>query len=153
MSDAEKLSRPSFQELQGGVTVGTAEAMQSSKMTRRTIAYELVIEDKEPRSPLPYGRLYAAAGGLFHPFLSGAAVARSPLSFQARSQLQPFTDRIAVGAEGFTVAGTADNRPVDGAARFGSEAMARDYMRRKLEANPSLAGSVHVLPDSEVNRA
>jgi hypothetical protein len=127
--------------------------VQSSTVTRRTIAYELIVEDKEAQRPLPFGKLYAAAAGLFHRFLGGAAVARSPLSFQARSQLQPFTDRIAVGPEGFTVASTADNRPVDGTARFRSEAMARDYMRRKLEADASLGGTVHVLPDSEVNRA
>ncbi len=153
MNDSEKLSRPSYQQMKGGVTVGTAEAMQSSRMTRRTIAYEIVVEDKEPKRPLPFGKLYRAAGGLFHPFLNGAAVARSPLSFQTKSQLQPFTDKIAVGAEGYTVANTADNKPLDAGSRFTSEAMARDHMQRQVDTNPSLAGNIHVLPNHEVNAA
>jgi hypothetical protein len=151
MSDDEKLSRPSFQEMKGGVIVGTSEAMQSSKMTRRTIAYELVIEDKESKQPLPVGVFYRAAAGLFHPFLNGNAAARSSLSFAQKVQLSPFAEKIAVGPAGHTVARTLDNTPHDAGSRFGSEAKARDYMNARIAADPSLAGTLHVLPNHEVN--
>jgi hypothetical protein len=151
MNDDDKLSRPSYQDLKGGVVIGTAEAAQSSKMANRVIAYSVTIIDKEPQKPLPKGKFYPAIAGLFHPFLSGAAVARSPLSYQRKSQLQPFTDKIAVGQEGYTVSSTNDNKPLNSASQFSSEAMARDYMNSQLRGNPSLSGSIHVLPGSEVN--
>jgi hypothetical protein len=153
MSDADKLSRPSYQQIKGGVTVGTAEAIQSSKMTRRTIAYDIIIEDKGVLKPLPPGKLYKAAPGLFHPFLVGASVARSPLSFRIKSQLQPFSDKIAVSPEGYSAANTLDNKPLSTSSRFSSEAKARDYLQRKVAGDSSLVGAVHVLPDSEVNES
>jgi hypothetical protein len=151
MSDNDKLSRPSYQDLKGGVVVGTAQAMQSSKMTRRAIAYSITIIDKEPQKPLPKGKFYPAISGLFHPFLSGAAVARSTLSYQVKSQLRPYTDKIAVGPENYAVSNVSDNKPFDASLQFSSEAMARDYMRTQLTANPTLTGAIHVLPGSEVN--
>lgn len=150
MNDNDKLSRPSYQDLKGGVVIGTSEAAQSSKMTRRTIAYSVTIIDKEPKKPLPRGKFYPAIAALFHPFLSGSAVARSTLSFQRKSQLRPYSDKIAVGQEGYTVSSTTDNKAFDSSSQFSSEAMARDYMNSQLKANPAFAGAIHVLPGSEV---
>jgi hypothetical protein len=148
MSDAEKLSRPSYQQLKGGVTIGAAGGPQSSKMTRKKIDYQVTIIDKEPVRP---GIRLAAISGLFHNFLAGSAVTRSELSFHAKSQLAPYPDKVAVAAEGYTVASTQDNRATGANATFSSEAMAVDFMRTQVLANPSLAGSMHVLPSYEVN--
>jgi len=148
MSDAEKLSRPSYQQLKGGVTIGAAGGPLSSKMSRKKIAYQVTIIDKEPvRPPL---RL-AAISGLFHNFLAGSAVALSKLSYRTKSQLQPYPDKVAVGAEAYTVASTQDNKAISATAVFSSEAMARDFMLSQVAANPSLAGSIHVLPSHEVS--
>jgi hypothetical protein len=148
LTDAEKLSKPSYQLFKSGVTIGTAEAMQSSKMTRRVIAYETIIEDKEPQRPI---LLTQAMAGLFAPFLAGAAVAQSPLSNQVQSRLQPYDDKIGIGAEGYTVASTLDNTPHDATSGFSSEAMATQYMQAQAVKNPSIAGQLHVLPNHEVN--
>jgi hypothetical protein len=152
MSDSEKLSRPSYQRLKGGVTIGTAEAIQTSEMTRRKIEYEVSIIDREP-TPVTSPLKLRAVAGLFHPFLTGAAVARSPLSAQTRSRLQPFADKIAVTGPRFTVARSDDNKPHDARSTFASEAMAAQYLRKQVDADPSLAGSLHVLPEHEVNAA
>jgi hypothetical protein len=151
LSDQEKLSRPSYQQIKGGVVIGSSQAMQSSKMARRNISYSITIIDKEPQKPLPKGKFYPAIATLFHRFLSGSSVARSSLSNQVKSQLSPFTDKIALGTEGYTVSNTSDNRAFNPKSQFSSEATARDYMQQQLAANPSLAGSLHVLPSSEVN--
>jgi hypothetical protein len=151
LSDQEKLSRPSYQRIKGGVVIGSSDAMQSSKMSRRTISYSITIIDKEPKKPLPKGKFYPAIATLFHRFLSGSSVARSALSNQVKSQLSPFSDKIAVGSEGYTVSNTSDNRAFNAKSQFSSEATASDYMRQQLATNPSLAGSLHVLPSSEVN--
>lgn len=150
MSDSDKLSRPSYQELKGGVIIGSSDSMLSSKMTRRTINYDVTIIDRDPQQPLFRGRI-AAVAGLFHPFLSGSAAARSPLSYQGKSQLRPFTDMITVGQEAYAVSSTLNNTPLSAAASFSSEAKARDYMNNQIASNPSSAASMHVLPNSEVN--
>jgi hypothetical protein len=150
LSDAEKLSRPSYQELKGGVTIGASGGLQSSKMTRRPIAYDITIVDKQSVKPLPLGLRYRGVNGLFNRFLPGSAAARSPLSFHGKSQLQPYTDKITVGAESFTVANTANNKALDATSTFSSEAMARQYMQAQVSASPSLVGTLHVLPNHEV---
>lgn len=151
MSDSDKLSRPSYQELKGGVIIGNSDSMQSSKMTRRTISYDITIIDKEPQQPLPKGKYYGAIPGLFHRFLSGSAAARSALSYQRKTQLQPFSDTISVGQEGYAVSNMTDNKPVSAGATFSSEAMARDHMNKQVASGAVSAGAVHVLPNSEVN--
>jgi len=149
MSDAEKLSRPSYQDLKGGVTIGAAGAPKSSRMTRRRIEYAVTIIDKEPVRSL---FTLKAVAGLFHNFLAGAAVAHSSLSYQAKSQLAPYPDKITVGSEGYTIATMHDNKPFGAQSTFSSEAMATEYMNRRMVEDPSLAGSVHVLPNHEVNQ-
>jgi hypothetical protein len=148
MSDAEKLSRPSYQQIKGGVTIGAAGGPQSSKMTRRLVDYQVTIIDKE--SVQPPDRV-KAIGGLFQNFLAGAAVAQSSLSFQSRTRLAPNPDKVAVAAEGFTVVSILDNKPFDAASSFSSEAVAVDYLRSRTALNPSLAGSLQILPNHEVN--
>lgn len=151
MSDSDKLSRPSYQDLKGGVIIGNSDSLQSSKMTRRTISYYITVIDKEPQQPLPKGVHYGAISGLFHPFLAGSAAARSALSHQRKTQLQPFSDTISVGQEGYAVSNTTDNKPVSAGASFSSEAMARDYMNSQVGSGGASADAVHVLPNSEVN--
>lgn len=151
MSDSDKLSRPSYQDLKGGVIIGNSDSMQSSKMARRTISYDITIIDKEPQQPLPRGKYYGAIPGLFHRFLSGSAAARSALSYQRKTQLQPFSDKISVGQEGYAVSSTTDNKPVSAGATFSSEAMARDHMNNQVASGAVSSGAVHVLPNSEVN--
>jgi hypothetical protein len=151
MSDSDKLSRPSYQEMKGGVIIGSSDSMKSSKMTRRNLSYDITIIDKEPQQPLPRGRFYGAISGLFHPFLSGSAAARSAVSYQNKSQLTPFTDKISVGQEKYAVSNTSDNIAINASASFSSEAMARDYMNSQAAKNPSAAAGMHVLPKSEVN--
>ena len=150
MSDAEKLSRPSYQHLKGGVTIGAAGGPKTSKMTRRTIDYAVTIIDKEPVRP---GLRLKAIAGLFHNFLAGAAVARSALSYQTKSQLAPNDGKITATTEGYTVAITRDNTAFNAQSTFTSEAMATDYMRRTVAANPTLTGSLQVLPNHEVNQS
>lgn len=148
MSDAEKLSRPSYQKTKGGVVIGGTTASRSSTMTRRKIAYEVTIIDKEPVKPR--GRLVEIES-LFAGFLSGAAVARSDLAFHARDLLAPQPGKVVAGDEEYIVASTVDNTAFDGPTTFSSEAMAAEYMNRSVAADPALAGALHVMPAFEVN--
>ncbi len=130
------------------MTIGVAGAPRPSRMTRRRIEYQITVIDKEPVRPV---LKIKAAIGLFLPFLSGAAVAKSPLSHHVKTQLEPYDEKVAVAHEGFTIASTHDNTPFAGATSFSSKAMARDALQQHLANDPSLAGTLHVLPAFEVN--
>jgi hypothetical protein len=151
LSDAEKLSRPSYQKMAGGVVItpGGGE-LRSSRMTRRKVEYEVTLIDKEPARPVRLLKRLLAVAGLFTSFLRGGAVARSKLSRQYQTQLQPFSDKLAARPEGYTVAFTRDNTPFESTATFASEAMAADYLKRRLGTSPGLRDSLHVIPSYEV---
>jgi hypothetical protein len=152
MGDAEKLSRPSFEKMPGGATITLGgSSIQSSKVTRRKIEYEVTIIDEEPVKPLPFGKLLAAAAGLFFSFVRGSAVAQSKLSHNYKTQAQPFADKVAVSPEGYTVAFAHDNTAFGASASFASEALANDHMKQQLAVNPSLKGTLHIVPNFEVN--
>jgi hypothetical protein len=42
---------------------------------------------------------------------------------------------------------------VDGTTVFGSYHAAKEHMERAVARNPDLAGTMHVVPDFEINRA
>lgn len=148
MTDAEKLSRASFEKLNGGVslTMGN-EILDAGMMTRRIVKYEEIIIDKEPQKPSTKGQ----PGGLFNAFLRGNAATKSVLSKSTKKKLQPFEGKIAVNAGTYTVAFTDNNNAVDTSATFSSEAMAIDYMGKLVSGDSALKNKLHVIDEHEVN--
>ena len=87
-------------------------------------------------------------------FLSGASVTRSPFSAFIEAQTHPFDEQVAVSAETFAVALRSDNTVFDGgAAAFTSQASAADYLAQAVVQDPTLEGTLHVLPQFEVSAA
>ena len=85
---------------------------------------------------------------LWEHFLAGNAASLGALSGRGRGERLPFADSgIAVLGETYVVAGTADNAAV--AAPFASEAAARDHLQGRIEADPFLVGTLHVIPAYE----
>lgn len=152
LSDADKLSKPSFEKLHGGVTItmGSNEA-NTSKMVRKIVEYEEIIIDKEPQKPLPKGRFLKQVGGLFLHFLRGSSVTKSSYSKAAKDKLQPFAGKIKVQEEGYAVAFTENNKVFHADAVFDSEAMAADYMKHQAAADPSVIEKIHVISAHELN--
>jgi hypothetical protein len=149
MSDAEKLSRPAFAPDRGGVVLSAAGAdLRSSRMVKRVVRYELIILDSNFKRFTR--RFFQLTGRLFEFFLRGSSAARSPVSQAARARLQPFDDHVVVQAETYTVVFQRDNTLAAAeAAVFTSEAGARDWMQRKVVAEPRLVDALHVIPSFE----
>jgi hypothetical protein len=148
-SDADKLSKPAFAPERGGLELSAAGAdLRSSKMVRRVVLYEEIIIDSNYKR---FARRFRGFfGSLFVFFLKGSAAARCEVSNATRQRLQPFDDKIAVGAETYTVALQANNRPVAAdAVSFHSEASAREYLSARVAVNPALADAIHVIPSFE----
>jgi hypothetical protein len=148
-SDSDKLSRPAFTSERSGLNLSAGDAaLRSSVMVKRIVRYEEIIIDNNFKRFQQRFRGYF--GSLFEFFLGGNAAARSQLSFTTKSKFQPFTDKVEIKTETFTVALQSNNQAfaVDSVS-FQSEASARDYMNRKVTEDASLADEIHVIPSFE----
>jgi hypothetical protein len=153
LDNSQKLSLPAFQPEPGGVVLAASgDQLRSSRMVKRRVRYELIILDSNfKRFARPFFEFWR---NLFVHFARGSVITASELSQRRRAELQPFDDRIAVEEPGFTVARTRDNTPwAAEARRFGSEAEAREYLRRQVATDRKLARELHVIPAHEVNEA
>jgi hypothetical protein len=149
MDDATKLSRPAYQALNGGVQLSVSgQQLKSSHAVRRIVRYEQIIIDNNFKRFRKRFSIFASA--LFAHFIGGAAVSKSVLSVNYKSQYQPFKEKVVVMQEGYTVAYQADNKAYTSTATFSSEAAARDFMQQAITADPNRAATLHVIPQFEV---
>ncbi|MGN6680860.1 MAG: DUF6603 domain-containing protein [Streptosporangiaceae bacterium] len=149
LDDATKLSSPAFQPGHGGVSLSSSGSdLRSGAMVSRVLRYEVITVDTGWRRFASRFRLVLT--GLFSMFVQGAAVAKSPLSQNAGTLLQPFPATITVTPESYVVASAADNTAV---AAFTGEAMARDYLASRVAAEPAAAAALHVIPGFEAMAA
>jgi hypothetical protein len=148
--DASKLSQPAYSPEHSGIEISAAGAAYASGTSiGRRMRYDLTIIDTQYRRFAK--RFYVFASSLFVHFLGGAGVSYNAFSAATAKRMQPYAEKIAVSTESFTVANQADNRAYNaGASSFSSRVSAQDYLDRTVRANPSLAGTLHVLPQFEV---
>lgn len=148
LSDAQKLSLPSFEPEHAGVELAAdGAAMASRRAVRRSARYEQIVIS--PDAPAPsVSHLVPYNSTLFQHFLGGASVARSSLAQAQRILRQPFPDRVAVLAESYVVASSRDNTAAGPV--FGSHAQARAHLGSLLAADPARAGQLYVIPATEV---
>ncbi|GAB2831290.1 hypothetical protein GCM10027176_39530 [Actinoallomurus bryophytorum] len=146
LSDAEKLSRPSFERQHSGLELASdGAALASLRAVRRSARYEEIVIDPVARD---VGQAVDFNPTLFAHFLDGASVGRSPLAQAEKRLRQPFTDGVAVTGDAYAVASTRDNT-TDGLV-FDSEAQARTHLRALLDTDPGLLDTLHVIPAVEV---
>jgi hypothetical protein len=147
--DATKLSEPAFEPLAGGLEAAPAgRNLRTGNASKRNVRYETIILDRG-RDRVATG-LAGYLGVLFTHFLAGNAASRSAPSQQRRRQLAPFGDTIAVAADGYIVASSTDNTAYPGGAMFSSQVQADSFLAGELARDPSLAGSLHVIPAFEM---
>ena len=147
MSDADKLSRRAYEPQPGGAVLGAAAALGCSRAAQRLVRYEQIVVDTFHQRFIRPRRVVHP--GLFAAFVKGSAASTSLLSFARAKEMAPFADAVSVGTGQFVVADAATNRATDSAARFETEAEARDELAGRLAERPDLAGSLHVIPAFE----
>jgi hypothetical protein len=148
--DATKLSQPGYEPLDSGIELSAAgTSLASGTAITRVVRYDLTVIDTKYRSYAK--RFFSQAGALFNHFLGGASVTKCALSAYRAAQMQPVSVKVAVGPETFAVALRSNNTVFSAeAVAFTSQAAAHDYLNRAMASNPSLAGTLHVLPQFEV---
>ena len=146
MSDADKLSRPSFEKQHAGLELAPdGTALASFRAVRRSARYEEIVIDNVGRVSAG-GRSFNST--LFSHFLAGSSTARSVLAQAEKSLRQPFTDTITVPGDTYVVASTRDNSAAGPV--FTSEAQAQAHLSSLLAADPNRVDTLHVIPAMEV---
>jgi len=104
------------------------------------------VESEPVRQPFfPHSR------AMFTSFLGGNSAGRSTLSATYRAQTHPYTGSVTVSNETFAVALQSTNQVFHpDAAAFSSQVSAQNYLASAVASDPSLAGTLHVLPQFEV---
>jgi hypothetical protein len=109
----------------------------------------LTVVDAESE-PVRY-KYFAHSRAMFTNFLAGNSAGQSKLSANFRDLTRPYTGSVAVGSETFAVALQSSNKVFHPeAAAFLSQAKAQDYIANAIASDPSLEGSLHVIPRFEV---
>ncbi|HEV3063179.1 MAG TPA: DUF6603 domain-containing protein [Vicinamibacterales bacterium] len=147
--DATKLSQPAFVPQDSGIELAGAATLATSTAITRPLRYDLTVVDKESE-PVQF-KFFAHSRAMFTNFLAGNSAGRSRLSANFRSLSRPQPGSVAVSNETFAVALQSSNQVVHPeAAAFFSQAQAQDYISSAIAANPSLEGTLHVIPQFEV---
>jgi hypothetical protein len=140
-SDAEKLAKPAYQEMHGGIDLSVSgDQLTSGAMVKRVIRYELITIDGAFRK---HQRFFVLPFALLNHWFAGAAVALSVLSKASQAQYVPFEEKVTVTGDGYVVANQADNTVV---ATFATEAAASEHLSTQA---PSFAATLHVIPAFE----
>jgi hypothetical protein len=153
MSDAQKLSRKSFEKMPAGVTLSDKEnSVQSSHVVRRKVEYETIIMDT--RFPV----LYLAVKLIervqtFFALLRGNSVAQSELAYKNKAEPALAPGKVSVTQEGYSVVGIADLLPYDSKSMHESETEAFNYLRELVNNNPALKDEMQVVPNYETQQA
>ena len=151
MKDSKKLSSPAYEKETGGYELSVSDSqIKFGKLTVRHVRYELITIDTAYKRYRQ--RFFNLVKALFSAFLGNNAVAKSTISYKVKKQYQPFNEKIAVGRGKYTVANTRNNTPLRAeAVNFASQASADEYLNSLIAQDPAVAGSVHVIPNNEVN--
>lgn len=139
LSDAERLSRRSFEPLEAGVEIASGLAPRADAQTRVDVAYE-VIYVRKPRRP---GLLFKLRDTLLDALLAGSAAAQSKVAKGKTAPTGVGTPKVTVPAEQFVIAGVSDLNPVGSA--FSSQTAAYAALQDAVANDPSLTGKLQVV--------
>ena len=144
LGDAERLSRRSFEPMEGGIEVAGGTAPRADFQSRVDVAYE-VIYVRKPRRRL----LFKLRDGLLDLLLSGSAAARSKLAQGKKVPTGVGTPKVSLPSEKFVVAGRDDLAPIGGGG-FASQAAAHAALEDAVANDPGLSGKLQVVSAFEV---
>ena len=148
MSDAEKLSRKSFESYDAGVQVGGGDAPIADYVVTLDVVYEVVY------IPVRQARVFfRLARHFFDALIRGSAVSKSSLSVTEREPSVLATPPVTVGGERFAVTSTRDLSLVAPSMVFASEAEAHQALSTLVDADPGRRRELQVVPLYEVGRS
>ena len=152
LSDADKLSKPAFESMEGGARLAASGADWATGVgADRNVRYEAIVVDTLfERFARPF---YEWMTLLFVHFRAGSAIAKSSLSRANEKRRQPFDEKITMSGDAYVVASTRDNRSVGERTVFASQTEAEQFLQDSVAKDPKLRKQLHVIPAMERNVA
>jgi hypothetical protein len=143
LSDAERLSRRSFEPLEAGLEIAGGAAPKADVQTKVDVAYEVIYVRKPKRRRL----LFALRDGLLDLLVQGSAAARSKLGATRTVPTGIGTPEVTLPTEQFAIAGISDLSPMAGG--FSSQTAAHAALQDAVANYPSLAVKLQVVSSFE----
>jgi hypothetical protein len=144
MTDDQKLTRKSFEQMPSGVRIAGTDAFSVGAAAVRTVRYDFKYLTKKKlervKSKLRYLR-----SELFGALLRGNAVAQSPLSHAARQKTALAPKDIVLKPEQFAVASSDTLTAMSAAHVFNTESAAYAALEQMHLEKPALKGSIQVV--------
>jgi hypothetical protein len=141
MSDAEKLSRPSFSDYDAGIVIDGDLAPRTDLMRPRDVEYELIYLPEHH----PVKLNYALAVGLAGFVVRGSAVAQAPVSHAQRS-VSVLEETASIAPERYAVVSTNDLTLHSAHLVFDTATAADQAVQSLVSERPELFGAIQVLP-------
>ena len=143
LSDAEKISKPSFESMKCGVSArwdSGGNSFKTGSTVRRSQEYEQIWIDKEKKKGLASFKTQK-----FTDLLRGAASSKSKLSQKYRSDLGKPASKAAARSMTFEVVNTSDLKGINQTASFGSFTEASQYLNDISSGNEALRSRLTVI--------
>jgi hypothetical protein len=141
LSDAEKLSRPSFADYDAGIMVGSDLAPCIDFMRTRAVVYELIYLPEHH----PIRLFFSLVTGLAQWLARGSAVTQSAVSLAQRGP-SLLAERASLVPETYAVVSTSDLTPHAPGLVFDSATAADQALQHLVAERPELYGAIQVLP-------
>jgi hypothetical protein len=149
LSDADKLSRPSFARFDSGLTVGADNAPQTDFSRVRPTQYEIIYLPEHH----PVLLFFKIALTFFNAFARGCAAAQSPLSQEKRAPSALAAAPARLAAEQYAVVSTTDMKLHAETLIFDSARAADQAVAALITGAPELTGAIQVVPSAQIRKA
>lgn len=145
LTDAEKLSRASFEPLESGVQSQATTEATAPLQRRVPITHELAYIEK-PEMVL----IHVLSTVLISMHMANNAVAASPMAKTPRRASGLGTPKVVVDRSGFAVADVETLTDAGRSARYSTETEATQAIAQMQAADPTLTGRLQVVADYEL---
>lgn len=151
LTDEEKLSSASFRNFDSGVRVGDPERLHTGYAAARQVSYELKYIDSQREQPLEEHRgLFEVDAVAFNSWTRSGAISKSELSFARNRKSVLAPEAVAVSQESFAIVNTGDLQLFDEVSLLVNERAAAARLNALIEANPTLRGTLQIVPAFEL---
>jgi hypothetical protein len=152
LSDSEKLSRKSFDNLPSGFKLTATSDLLTTLPVVRPVDYELSYLRRERIVPKGLIKLFVRA---YDRLVKGSAVRQSGLAQQQKRVSLNAPPQVGLPPETFAVANAADLKShvttASGPVLFATQAEAYQQQQELIAQNPALAGQIQVVSHFELN--
>jgi hypothetical protein len=149
LSDDQKLSLPSFEQLKSGLRFGSDQGTRAGTGVEKDVSYERSYVHRSRGTVVRAGVL-GVLKSLFDQLAGTGAVTQSPLSVARRGPGRNGPAPVSVDSGSYQVVSVADLTPVAGAAAAQTEAEAYALQRKLVDDDPALAGTLQVVASHEL---